>query len=352
MDTKMKIVVVVGARPQFIKHAAFELEAKKYFELVTIHTGQHYDQNMSQVFFDELKISPPSYLLDIRSGDHGYQTGKMMIEIESILKNEKPDIVLVYGDTNSTLAGALVASKLKIKVAHIEAGLRSYNRDMPEEINRVLTDHISSFLFCPTQQAVTNLKNEGINNKVFMVGDVMCDMIRIAKENQMIVSREDKGNYFFATIHRPYNTDDPERLMYILNSLNRLSLKVILSLHPRTKNFLLNQNIQLSSFSNIEFIPPVSYFESLSLQDNSKAVITDSGGMQKEAYLLKRKCITIRSETEWIETLSNNWNTLVFEDLDSMETQLNVEPGKYDPNIYGDGFTSSSIVNIMRKSIN
>jgi UDP-GlcNAc3NAcA epimerase len=347
MNGKSKIVVVVGARPQFIKHAALEIELSKYFDVVTIHTGQHYDENMSQIFFSQLGMAKPSYMLNVGSAGHGIQTGKMMIEIEEILLKETPQYLLVYGDTNSTLAGALVAAKLNIKVIHIEAGLRSYNRTMPEETNRVLCDHISDLLFCPTQAAVVNLAKEGINKNVFIVGDIMIDMITIASKNGILKINEDNKKYYFGTIHRPYNTDIKERLLYILNTFQTLDKKVKFTVHPRTMNNLSKWVDDLSNYDNITFLPPLSYFDSLNMQFNSTAVITDSGGMQKEAYFFRKKCITIRSETEWVETVKSGWNTLLFDDLSTMKKVLNKKSPKSYTDLYGTGDSAKQIANTI-----
>jgi UDP-GlcNAc3NAcA epimerase len=258
---------------------------------------------------------------------------------------------LVYGDTNSTLAGALVAAKLNIPVAHVEAGLRSYNKAMPEEINRILTDHVSSFLFCPTDSAVANLKREGIEANVFNVGDVMVDMIRIAREKNILSKSPDYEQYYFSTIHRPYNTDDFDRLMSIIKVFNELDKPVKFAVHPRTLHKLTHAGVHTEQFQNIRFLEPVSYFESLQLQYNAKAVITDSGGIQKEAYVLGKKCVTIRSETEWVETLVNGWNTLIFSELINLQNILNVTSGYYEKDIYGDGFASNSIKEKIKKSL-
>lgn len=348
---KYKIISVIGARPQFIKHAPVSIELERDFESKTIHTGQHYDAKMSDVFFTELKIAKPDYLLDSGGFTHGKQTGLMMIEIEKIFESESPDGVLVYGDTNSTLAGALVASKMQIPVFHIEAGLRSYNKMMPEEINRVLTDHISSLFFIPSENARTNLNKEGIFDGIFTVGDVMFDMIKIALDKQLIVRKIDL-NYYYVTLHRPYNVDDKERLIYILEALNNLQKKIVFAIHPRTRLKMKNNNISESSFSNIIFIDPVSYFENISYIANSEGLITDSGGMQKEAYWLKKKCITVRTETEWTETLLNNWNSLIFNNLENLDSLFESECGNYDSNIYGDGKASKKISNQIKKFFN
>ena len=342
----MKIVAIIGARPQFIKHFAFEKACKGKAELVTIHTGQHYDENMSAIFFEQLKMQKPDYQLAIGSGSHGYQTAQMMIEIEKVLLKEKPDCIVVYGDTNSTLAGALVGVKLNIKIAHIEAGLRSFNKEMPEEINRVLTDHISDFLFVPSKIASENLKMEGISNGVFFVGDIMKDIVKYCTENKLIFPNNERLKYYYVTIHRPYNTDDKSRLRYVLESLNQMDLQVIFSIHPRTRNFMLNYGIYEDQFENISFINPQGYFKNLSYLYHSNALVTDSGGMQKEAYWLKKKCVTIRKETEWIETLAGNANTLIFEDLSKLyESNINeVKNIEFDENLYGNGMASRIIL--------
>tara|TARA_B110000459_G_scaffold189565_1_gene223851 strand:+ start:4216 stop:5268 length:1053 start_codon:yes stop_codon:yes gene_type:complete len=343
----IKIIAIIGARPQFIKHAPVELYFKDKSDFATIHTGQHYDENMSKVFFDELGMSQPSYLLQLGGGSHGEQTGKMLIEIEKILIQESADCVMVYGDTNSTIAGALAAAKLNIPVIHIEAGLRSYNKEMPEEINRILTDNMSSILICPTDQAVENLKKENIVDSVFKTGDIMCDMIHIAKKKKVLQKSIDYQSYIYATIHRPYNTDDIERLEKVLKGLNELSSKVIFARHPRTEKLMNKFDLLDRDYENVKFISPVSYFENLNYMYNSKAVITDSGGMQKEAYVLKKKCITLRSETEWVETLKNNWNVLIYEELDQMQEELEKTPFNHDELIYGDGNAAEEIYNII-----
>ncbi len=344
-----KVIAIVGARPQFIKHFAFELEAKKVFNLKTIHTGQHYDENMSNVFFNELGMQKPDYLLQAGGGNHGAQTGKMMIEIEEIIESERPDIVVVYGDTNSTLAGALVAAKLKIPLVHIEAGLRSYNKEMPEEINRILTDHISDFLFVPSNVSKENLKREGIVNNVFIVGDIMKDLVLKAVENKWIHAPEIMPQqYYYITIHRPYNTDEKDRLTYVLDSLNKLDKKAIFAIHPRTRNAMKSYGLLETDFTNILFIDPQSYFKSLGYLYYSSGLITDSGGMQKEAYWLEKKCITIRKETEWIETLIGSANELLFSDLTNLKSNMIQIPSVFDKGLYGNGDTAGQIVKTIK----
>ena len=345
---KKKICVVIGARPQFIKHAPVEIALKNYFEVFSIHTGQHYDEKMSNVFFDQLKMDMPNFMLSVGSSSHGKQTGQMLEGVEEILINERPDAVLVYGDTNSTLAGALAASKLLIPLIHIEAGLRSFNKSMPEEINRIVTDHISDILIAPTKTAITNLTNEGISSdKVFHLGDVMFDSILLAKK--VIGDHFDSEKHILVTLHRPYNTDDPERLLKIIKSLNELRKKIIFPIHPRTSSVMKKNNISTEQFENINFCDPLSYFDLIKLQMESSCIITDSGGIQKEAYLLKKKCITLRSETEWVETLINGWNTLMFDNLDKLESNVNVHPGEYIENVYGNGHSAELIAELFNK---
>lgn len=345
-----KIISIIGARPQFIKHAPLQLQLQRYYKSVTIHTGQHYDANMSSVFFNELGIAKPDYLFEIGGSRlQGEQTAVMMTEIEKVFVTEKPDAVLVYGDTNSTLAGALVAVKMHIPIIHIEAGLRSYNKQMPEEINRIITDEFASYLFCPTMQAVENLKKEGItHDNIFVCGDVMCDMLKLIQPQ---VKRLIDYHYYFATIHRPYNTDDIDRLRNILEIFDQLDRKVIFTTHPRTIARMQSYNLVKENYPNIEFIPPIGYLESISYQMYADCIITDSGGIQKEAYIMKKKCITIRSETEWIETLSGGWNTLIFENLNDIKETVKKKPGIYFENIYGLGNAASEICEILNKHL-
>ncbi len=324
-----------------------DIALKNYFQTITIHTGQHFDFNMSSIFFKELKISEPDYTLTLpKTSLQSAQTAAMMTQIEEILIKESPNAVLLYGDTNSTLAGALCAVKLSIPIIHIEAGLRSFNRQMPEEVNRIITDVFSYLLFCPTSLAIENLKKEGINhNRIFNCGDVMKDTLHLV-ETRLI--RMVDFPYYYVTIHRPYNTDDLDRIRYILSKLNLLNNTVIFSLHPRTKNILKSNSIDLSSYNNIKFIDPVGYLENISYQKFSECVITDSGGMQKEAYMLQKKCITIRTETEWIETLNNGWNTLLYDNLDDIKSIVEIKQGEYNDNLYGDGKSAVAIVDIIK----
>lgn len=315
----MKIVTALGARPQFIKAATVSRELNKAgIKEVIIHTGQHFDPNMSQVFFDEMEIPTPDYNLEISGLNHGAMTGRMLEKIEEVLVVEKPDWVLVYGDTNSTLAGALAASKLHIPVAHVEAGLRSFEMKMPEEINRILTDRISTLLFCPTTTAVKNLTKEGFKEfdcEIIQSGDVMFDAVLYYKEkiksHSTVLQKENlqAKPFVLATIHRAENTNDPNRLKEICIALNEINKKiqVILPIHPRTRAFLKDQNLKL----DVTLIDPVGYFDMLALLEACQLVMTDSGGLQKEAYFFNKYCLTLRDQTEWVELIEAGFNTLV-----------------------------------------
>jgi UDP-GlcNAc3NAcA epimerase len=345
------IISIVGARPQFIKHAPMQIELEKHFNALTIHTGQHYDKNMSDIFFNELKIPLPDFKLDLKAGlPQAEQTALMMIEIEKIFFSNDPDAILVYGDTNSTLAAVIVAAKLNIPIIHVEAGLRSFNLNMPEEVNRIIADKFSQLLFCPNQEAKLNLIKEGINHEgVFVCGDVMCDMLKIVQDKLI---KKTKTSYLFVTIHRPYNTDNNDRILYLLDVLNRIGKSIIFPIHPRTLNRLTSYGFSEELYSNIHFIDPVSYIESLSYQKYSDCVITDSGGIQKEAYMLKKLCITIRTETEWTETLIGGWNNLIFEDLDKIPEILETKPTNHINDLFGNGHASKFIVDSIRNKFN
>lgn len=345
-----KITCIVGARPQFIKHFPLELELSKEFEVNTIHTGQHYDENMSKIFFNELNLKHPDHMLDLSKTSHAGQTSEMLYAIEKILIDNKTDYVLVYGDTNSTLAGALAASKLNIPIIHVEAGLRSYNKSMPEEINRVLTDHMSDVLFCSSETGRSNLASESINENVIITGDLMKDAffkIKNRRKNNNKVKQE--GSFCLTTLHRPYNTDNFERLKLILDNLNKLDLKIIFPIHPRTNNLLKKNNCKIKEFKNIHFKNPFGYLEMLNYLVECDSVITDSGGVQKEAYWAKKKCTTLRPETEWVETLEGNWNRLVFNDLKLLQRNIDPIEKMYDPKLYGDGNSANKILNNLKE---
>lgn len=348
----MKIFTVIGARPQFIKAAPVSkaLRAGGHEEFL-VHTGQHYDPKMSQIFFDEMGISAPDVNLEVGSGNHGWQTGQMLIGIEKLLLEEKPDYVLVYGDTNSTLAGSLAAVKLHIPIAHVEAGLRSFNRQMPEEHNRVLTDHIANLLFCPTQTAVENLKNENIIQGVHNVGDVMYDAVLQFSELSETRSTllETLGvrprEYFLATVHRPANTDNPENLSAIFEAFQELDQTIIFPVHPRTRSKIAELIENVEKFApKLKLIEPVGYLDMLSLEKNARMILTDSGGIQKEAYLHQIPCITLREETEWIETVNAGWNLLVGAKTDTIvQTVRSFElPVAHEP-LFGDAKASERI---------
>jgi UDP-N-acetylglucosamine 2-epimerase len=314
----MKIVSIIGARPQFIKYAILSKEIRKKHQDVLIHTGQHYDYDMNRVFFDELGIPAPNYNLGIGSGSHAYQTGEIMKATEEILIKENPSIVLVYGDTNSTLGGALAAVKLHLKIGHIEAGLRSFDKSMPEEINRILTDHCSDYLFCPTQTAVDNLKLENMETGAFLTGDVMVDALNFYKEvaerSEILKTLELMNKkYVVVTLHRASNTDIRQNLENIVSALIELGNKgetVVFPVHPRTEKLLRSHGLYDALENNIKLSGPLGYFEFLKLLNHSKKVLTDSGGIQKEAYILKVPCITLRENTEWTETIREGWNIL------------------------------------------
>lgn len=351
-----KIITIVGARPQFIKLAPLSIALKAGgFKEVSIHTGQHYDQEMSDVFFKELNIPEPSYKLTIGSATHGKQTGEMLQQIEAILIAEKPDAVVVFGDTNTTLAGALAAAKLGILLVHIESGLRSYNKNMPEEINRVLTDHSSDILLAPTPTAINNLAKEGITKNVYNVGDIMQDSLNIGLE--YLANHPTKFStfdfpYVLATIHRNYNTDDPIRLILILTQLNKLGKKVIFPIHPRTKNKLLEEGFDVHGLKELTLTSPLGYFSFLATLKNCDYLITDSGGVQKEAYMIKKPCVTVRYETEWVETLKGGWNTLLGNDINNLSAFVPApSEAEYTVNLYGDGSASTQIVSLLTSKL-
>src|SRR6056297_2472720 len=348
----MRIVTIVGARPQFIKAAVIRRTIQESYaseiEEYIVHTGQHYDRNMSHIFFDQMRIPEPDINLEIGGGGHGQMTGRMLEAIEKVLLDQAPDYLLVYGDTNSTLAGALAASKLHIPVAHIEAGLRSFNKRMPEEQNRVLTDHISSLLFCPTKTAVSNLAAEGISDGVHRTGDIMYDASLFYRSLQYEPTVKAPDDFFLITLHRAENTDDPERLMAIVEALNSFSeMKGILPLHPRTKKMLSQQGLQFEN--HIEVIEPIGFLDMIKLEDRCRFIVTDSGGVQKEAYFFNKPCITLRDQTEWVETVEAGANIIVGADSRAINAALNTPPQPSAwPLLYGDGNSGKEILELLR----
>jgi len=369
----MKVVSVVGARPQFVKAAMVSRAVARYnteskstlIEEFLVHTGQHYDANMSRVFFDRMEIPEPQVNLGVGSGLHGEMTGIMLMQVEEILLRERPDWVLVYGDTNSTLAGALAAAKLQIPVAHVEAGLRSFNRRMPEEINRVLTDRLSALLFCPTRTAIENLENEGITSGVRLAGDVMYEAFVTLREKALRESAIlpdmglKAGKFCLATVHRQENTDDPARLSAIFRAFDRLAsadCPFVLPLHPRTRKMIRDKVHAGDRQSQVRLIDPVDYFDMIVLESNARMVLTDSGGVQKEAFFAGVPCITLREETEWVETVASGWNHLAGADTDRIvEAFRKIEKGGEEggtkkSGLYGKGNASRAIVTELAAS--
>lgn len=349
----MKVLTVVGARPQFIKAAPVSREIRKVAHEVLVHTGQHFDANMSDVFFDELDIPKPDYHLGIGGGSHGVMTGEMLAALEAVIQQEKPDWVLVYGDTNSTLAGGLAAAKLHVPVAHVEAGLRSFNRDMPEEINRILVDHLSTLLFAPTDNAVDCLAREGIMRGVHQTGDVMLDATRMflprAEERRSVLAKLGLApdGYILATVHRAENTDEDSRLRGIFRAFGEMTDRILLPLHPRTRKQLDAFGITLPG--NVQVIEPVGYLDMLLLESKAKAILTDSGGVQKEAAFLQIPCVTLRDETEWTETVTTGWNTLVGTDPEAIRRAVETIQRPEKPVMaFGEGKASSHIAAVLR----
>lgn len=349
----MKCTTVIGARPQFIKAAPVSRAfAAAGIQQVLVHTGQHYDSKMSEVFFRELEIPLPQHSLGLGGGTHGAMTGRMLEGIEKILLEDQPDWVLVFGDTNSTLAGALAATKLHIPVCHVEAGLRSWNRRMPEEINRVLTDHVSDRLFCSSEPGVENLRREGITAGVEMVGDVMADTNKLAQE--VVAGRSAEflqtatpemlaDEFALLTLHRAENTDDPVRFRALVEQLNRLNIRVVFPVHPRTRKTLEREKLSLGD--HIVTIDPVGYLEMVLLLDQARLVLTDSGGLQKEAYWSRTPCLTLRTETEWVETVEAGWNVVLGGEVESLAEMVDAvaKPSSWEP-LYGDGNAAGRIV--------
>lgn len=350
----MKIVSIVGARPEFVQAMSVSRAIRENHQEILVHTGQHYDYLMSQAFFDELGIPAPDYNLEVGSGTHGTQTAEMLVRMEEMLLNEKPDLVIIRGDTNSTVAGALAAVKLHIPVAHIEAGERSYNKSMPEEINRLVSDRISDLHFCVSKAAVQRLAEEGIRDTVHWVGDVMLDAMLharpIAYEKSDVLERNglEKGSYSLVTVHRAGNTDNSERLRKIVLTLNSTGETVVFPAHPRTRKAL--ERINAKFAGNVRLIDPVAYFDMVVLEDNARLIATDSGGVQREAYFLGKPCITLREETEWTETVEVGWNKLVgVEPEVVLPVWKDFKPTGEQPPIFGTGEAGKEIVRIIEK---
>lgn len=358
-----RILSIVGARPQFIKAAAVSrvLRSQNDMDEILVHTGQHYDKNMSTIFFDELDIPEPDYNLGVGSGSHGTQTARMLETIERVVEGENPTAVLIYGDTNSTLAGAVVSAKLNIPIAHVEAGLRSFNRSMPEEVNRVLADHASDILFAPTDVAMRNLDREGLADRAHRVGDVMYDAALFYADSldtkeycDRLLGHGVPSRFVLATIHRAENTDNEERLKRIFEALKLIALEtpVVIPLHPRTEKALEKVGLLQGVKDAIIVIPPVGFLSMISLERQARLIVTDSGGVQKEAYFQETPCVTLRDETEWTELVNAGCNTLVSpDDVLTMTKQIqdHLDRGfAADPNIYGDGSASEAIISILR----
>lgn len=351
----MKILTIVGARPQFIKLGPFSREIRKFHTEVIIHTGQHFDEEMSDLFFRDLEIPKPNYNLGIHGGTHGQQTGIMLSSIEEILIKEKPNLVVVFGDTNSTLAGALAASKLNIACLHIEAGLRSFNRTMPEEINRIVADHTSNYLFAPTETAIKNLGNEGLALKAFNTGDIMVDSLnwgykKSVNSSMLETLGVETNKYTLLTLHRPYNVDDPENLKTIIAKFGQIDSTIVFPVHPRTREIINKNNIHIPQ--NFVITKPVGYLDFIKLQSNSTRIVTDSGGIQKEAFLLRKPCITLRTETEWIETVEEGWNVLIdINNPNVIETVEAFNPSKETKHVFGVDVAQKmvSIINTLFK---
>jgi len=348
----VKFATILGARPQFIKASPLSHELRQRHQEVLVHTGQHYDYGMSDIFFEELALPAPDYHLGIGSGQHGAQTGAMLAAIEGVLQKEAPDAVIVYGDTNSTLAGALAATKLHLPVAHIGAGLRSFNRRMPEEINRILVDHISTWLFAPSEVSRELLVREGIREGVHVVGDIMADAARLHGERAAQSRTLERlslrpGAFYLATVHRAENTDEPGALRSILGALGALDKPVVLPIHPRTEKRV--SELEIVVGTNVQVLPPQGYLAMLALERGAACILTDSGGMQKEAYYLEVPCVTLRNETEWVETVATGWNVLVGTEPERILDAVARRPdrGAPHPELYGDGVTAGRIAEVL-----
>lgn len=350
----MKIISVVGARPEFIQATPVCRALRKNHREILVHTGQHYDYKMSQTFFDELGIPAPDYNLEVGSGSHADQTAEILVRFEELLLKEKPDCVIVRGDTNSTLAGALAASKLHIPTVHIEAGERSFDRRMPEEINRLVADKLASVFFCVSQTAVRQLANEGITKDVYWVGDVMLDANLanrpLARQRSTVLSTLElaPASFGLVTIHRAANTDDPNRLANIVKALSQVGETVVFPVHPRTRGALGKLDVKFGD--NVRLIEPVGYFDMMVLEENARIIATDSGGVQREAYFMQKPCITLRDETEWTETIQVGWNKLVGVDVDVIVNSWKTfTPPAEQPPIFGNGRAGEKIAEILGK---
>ena len=353
----MKVVSVVGARPQFIKAAPVSRALRRRNDEVLVHTGQHYDPNLSAAFFDELEIPEPDHNLGVGSGAHGAQTGTMLARIEEVLLEERPDRVLVYGDTNSTLAGSLAAAKLGMHLTHVEAGLRSHRRTMPEEVNRVVTDHLSDLLLCPTGQAAENLSREGITRGVHVVGDVMADALDSAlarlEARPGVLGRFalDRDDYYLATVHRAGNTDNRERLGGILAALQRLDRKVVFPMHPRTRAAIERFELAMPA-PPVVVAEPLGYLDTVALESHARVILTDSGGIQKEACWLGIPCVTLREETEWTETVAHGWNVLAGADPDRIVSAVrSARRPAGEKRLFGDGRAAERCVALMEEPV-
>ncbi len=351
----MKILHIIGARPQFIKAAMVSKAWNQSGEEAILHTGQHYDENMSRLFFDELGLPEPTINLGVGSGSHAEQTSRMLTGIDDFIEKRNPDWVIIYGDTNSTLAGALSASKRLVKIAHVEAGLRSFNRSMPEEVNRVVSDTLANLLFCPTDQAVDNLKAEGISKGVFNTGDVMADglfhFLKAAEEKSVILAKLglNSKQFSLATLHRGSNVDNSDNLSAIFRGFEQISIPIVFPVHPRTNKML--EQFDLPVPKNIQVIEPLGYLDMLMMEKNADCILTDSGGIQKEAYLLGTRCITLREETEWVETVAAGWNCLTGADSSKIAARFyDFKPEGSRPDIYGDGHAADKIIEILKSS--